>query len=186
MADGRRQPLLAGSDEFSRLIGSRTAAAFGRLWRKNCKRTQIDPEGKIAAAVATRGTWAASLSTGLPTGPARGFPSNCQGFRYSTANAISRVIAFRRLPRSGKVSLGSPRNGAMKSCIRLNADLVCSAVQESITAESDAPVETPQNILPFRPVSEPKSPALTVVESKAFDELAAASRLNWKQKTAAQ
>jgi PAS domain S-box-containing protein len=32
--------------------------------------------------------------------------------------------------------------------------------------------ETPKNVLPFRPVSEPKSPALSPVENSAFNELA--------------
>ena len=32
--------------------------------------------------------------------------------------------------------------------------------------------ETPKNVLPFRPISEPKSPALTPVENSAFNELA--------------
>jgi PAS domain S-box-containing protein len=32
--------------------------------------------------------------------------------------------------------------------------------------------ETPRNVLPFRPIGEPKSPALTSVENSAFDELA--------------
>jgi PAS domain S-box-containing protein len=33
-------------------------------------------------------------------------------------------------------------------------------------------VETPKNVLPFRPIGEPKSPALTPVENSAFNELA--------------
>jgi PAS domain S-box-containing protein len=36
----------------------------------------------------------------------------------------------------------------------------------------EPPVETPKNVLPFRPIGEPKSPALTQVENSAFDELA--------------
>ena len=33
-------------------------------------------------------------------------------------------------------------------------------------------METPPNVVPFRPVGDPKSPALTPVENNAFDELA--------------
>ena len=33
-------------------------------------------------------------------------------------------------------------------------------------------LETPKNVLPFRPVNEPKSPSLTPVENSAFNELA--------------
>ena len=33
-------------------------------------------------------------------------------------------------------------------------------------------METPPNVVPFRPIGEPKSPTLTPVENSAFDELA--------------
>jgi PAS domain S-box-containing protein len=36
----------------------------------------------------------------------------------------------------------------------------------------ETPVETPKNVLPFRPVNEPKLPSLTPVENNAFNELA--------------
>jgi PAS domain S-box-containing protein len=36
----------------------------------------------------------------------------------------------------------------------------------------DEPVEMPENVVPFRPIGEQKSPALTAVENNAFDELA--------------
>jgi PAS domain S-box-containing protein len=36
----------------------------------------------------------------------------------------------------------------------------------------ETPTETPKNVVPFRPISEPKSPALTSVENSAFNELA--------------
>jgi PAS domain S-box-containing protein len=46
-----------GFDEFSRLIGARTAAAFGRPWGEIADALGLDPEGQVAAAVATRDTW---------------------------------------------------------------------------------------------------------------------------------
>lgn len=46
-----------GFDEFSRLIGARTAAAFGRPWSEIADALGLDPEGHVAAAVATRDTW---------------------------------------------------------------------------------------------------------------------------------
>ena len=36
----------------------------------------------------------------------------------------------------------------------------------------ETPEETPKNVLPFRPIGEPKSPVLTPVENSAFNELA--------------
>ncbi len=53
-ADGR---FTLGSDEFTRLIGSRTAAGFGRLWSEIAAAFGIDPEGRVLKAVATRDTW---------------------------------------------------------------------------------------------------------------------------------
>ncbi|MBN9598109.1 MAG: PAS domain-containing protein [Afipia sp.] len=53
-ADGR---FSLGSDEFTRLIGWRTAAAFGRLWNELAEALDLDPEGRVAAAIATRATW---------------------------------------------------------------------------------------------------------------------------------
>ncbi len=46
-----------GSDEFTRLIGARTAAGFGRLWSEIADAFGLDPEGRVATAVATRNTW---------------------------------------------------------------------------------------------------------------------------------
>jgi signal transduction histidine kinase len=46
-----------GSDEFMELIGPRTTAAFGRLWREIATELKLDPDGQIARAVATRETW---------------------------------------------------------------------------------------------------------------------------------
>jgi PAS domain S-box-containing protein len=46
-----------GSDEFTRLIGVRTAAGFGRLWSEIAEVFGLDPEGRVLKAVATRETW---------------------------------------------------------------------------------------------------------------------------------
>jgi PAS domain S-box-containing protein len=53
-ADGR---FSLGSDEFTRLIGSRTAAGFGRMWSDIATAFGIDPEGRVLKAVATHDTW---------------------------------------------------------------------------------------------------------------------------------
>ncbi|MBR0698065.1 PAS domain-containing protein [Bradyrhizobium lablabi] len=46
-----------GSDEFTRLIGTRTAAGFGRLWTDIAQTFGVDPEGRVMKASATRDTW---------------------------------------------------------------------------------------------------------------------------------
>ena len=53
-ADGR---FALGSDEFTRLIGARTAAGFGRLWSEIADTFELDPEGRVVKAIATRNTW---------------------------------------------------------------------------------------------------------------------------------
>jgi PAS domain S-box-containing protein len=53
-ADGR---FSLGSDEFTRLIGSRTAAGFGRLWSDIAAAFGLDPQGRVLKAVATHDTW---------------------------------------------------------------------------------------------------------------------------------
>ena len=46
-----------GSDEFTRLIGARTAAGFGRLWSDIAETFGLDPDGRVARALATGSTW---------------------------------------------------------------------------------------------------------------------------------
>jgi len=53
-ADGR---FTLGSDEFTRLIGSRTAAGFGRLWSDIAAAFGLDPQERVLKAVATHDTW---------------------------------------------------------------------------------------------------------------------------------
>ncbi|HEX9591024.1 MAG TPA: PAS domain-containing protein [Bradyrhizobium sp.] len=47
-----------------------------------------------------------------------------------------------------------------------------TAVETPKETPKETPTETPKNVLPFRPISDPKSPALTSVENSAFNELA--------------
>jgi signal transduction histidine kinase len=53
-ADGR---FLIGSDEFIELVGPRTIAACGRMWSEIVVDLKLDPENRIARAIATRETW---------------------------------------------------------------------------------------------------------------------------------
>ena len=44
-------------DEFTSLIGPRTAAGLGRLWSEIAEAFALDPDGRVLSAVATRDTW---------------------------------------------------------------------------------------------------------------------------------
>lgn len=46
------------SDEFIRLIGAHTAAGFGRPWREIAEKFSLDPDGRVAQALASHDTWA--------------------------------------------------------------------------------------------------------------------------------
>jgi len=56
----------------------------------------------------------------------------------------------------------SPESNALES----------NASETSQQTDLETAVDTPKNVLPFRPVNDPKSPALTQVENSAFNELA--------------
>ncbi|MDX3972388.1 MAG: PAS domain S-box protein [Bradyrhizobium sp.] len=46
------------SDEFIRLIGAHTTAGFGRPWREIAEKFSLDPDGRVAQALASHDTWA--------------------------------------------------------------------------------------------------------------------------------
>lgn len=54
-AEGR---FVLGSDEFIRLMGPHTAAGFGRTWREIADEFALDPDGRVAQALASHDTWA--------------------------------------------------------------------------------------------------------------------------------
>jgi PAS domain S-box-containing protein len=53
-AEGR---FFLGADEFTRLIGTRTTAGFGRPWQEISEEFGLDPTGRVAEAMATRDAW---------------------------------------------------------------------------------------------------------------------------------
>ncbi len=54
-AQGR---FVLGSDEFIRLMGAHTAAGFGRPWTEIANEFSLDPDGRVAQALASHDTWA--------------------------------------------------------------------------------------------------------------------------------
>jgi PAS domain S-box-containing protein len=219
-ADGR---FSLGSDEFTHLIGSHTAAGFGRLWSEIAEAFGLDPDGRVLKAVATHDTWSGITLNWPVDGGGRlpvelsGLPlydraHNFAGYRgfgvCRDLDGLARLAALRRC------ELFSPPLRALSAAVVL-ADLPVDPASQAHAADADAnpsstpelsvpiisetshqtdlethalesrdlepqdlepqvetPKETPKNVLPFRPISEPKSPALTPVENNAFNELA--------------
>jgi PAS domain S-box-containing protein len=173
-----------GSDEFTRVIGMRTAAGFGRLWSEITDALGIDPDGRVAKAVATRDTWSgitllwpvdgsdARLPVELSGLPIYDRARNFAGYRgfgvCRDHEGLARLAAHRR-----HEFLFSKTSHSLPASTSTSPD-AAPAAPESVQqpAEPDTAVETPKNVLPFRSSADMKPPSLTPVENNAFNELA--------------
>ena len=191
-AEGRFQ---LGSDEFTRLIGARTAAGFGRLWSEIADAFGLDPERRVLAAVATRDTWSGIALdwpvdggehlrvelSGLPMfDRARNF-AGYRGFGVCRdLDGLARLDALRRYELFSDAP--APRDADAPTDV---PDL-SRAAENSPPTDLEHAVETPKNVLPFRPAGETKSPSLTPVENNAFNELARQLAARLQSETAAE
>src|SRR6266852_3456571 len=192
--------------EFTRLIGPRTAAGFGRPWSEIAEAFGLDPEGRVLKAVATRDAWTGinlswpvdgggRLAVELSGLPIYDHARNLAGYRgfgvCRDFDALTRLAALRRYesfrdppaPQTLSADLveadlatGPPAADlAAEPSVALSgtAELPASIASEtSQQTDLETSVETPKNVLPFRPPGETKSPTLTPVENSAFNELA--------------
>jgi PAS domain S-box-containing protein len=197
-----------GSDEFTRLIGVRTAAGFGPLWSEIAEVFGLDPDGRVLKAVATRNTWSGITLNWPVDGGGRlpvelsGLPiydrmRNFVGYRgfgvCRDLDGLTRLAALRRYelfsdpPAPQTLSADVVRTdlaqdspaadltaepGVAPSSTRAAESPAPIAIETSPQTDLETPVDTPKNVLPFRPVGEPKSPVLSPVENHAFNELA--------------
>jgi PAS domain S-box-containing protein len=196
--DGR---FALGSDEFTRLIGARTAAAFGRLWTDIADSFGLDPQGRVLAAVATHETWS-GITLNWPADGGAHLPVELSGLPiYDRARNFAGYRGFgvcRDL--DGLEQLAARRRHEFfsdpPSPVPLTADIVQAGPADDLPVEPDTSpprltdideaaitripddnkpdtqVEPPKNVVPFRPPTDLKSPALTPVENNAFNELA--------------
>jgi PAS domain S-box-containing protein len=197
-ADGR---FSLGSDEFTRLIGLRTAAGFGRLWSEIAEAFGLDPDGRVLKAVATRDTWSGITLNWPVDGNGRlpvelsGLPiydraRNFAGYRgfgvCRDLDGLARLAALRRYelfshpPTPQTLSADIVQAGPAED-LPAEPSITSSSTPESSASiafetlqqtDLETSVETPKNVLPFRPIGETKSPVLTPVENSAFNELA--------------
>jgi PAS domain S-box-containing protein len=182
-ADGR---FSLGSGEFTRLIGARTAAGFGRLWSDIAAAFELDPDGRVIKAVATRDTWS-GITLNWPTdGGSRlpvelsGLPTfdrarNFTGYRgfgvCRDLDGLTRLDALRRHELVNDPPTAEPE-AASPGAPEPPAPIAIETAQSTPQTDLETPVETPKNVLPFRPIGDAKSPVLTPVENSAFNELA--------------
>ncbi|MCP3374911.1 PAS domain S-box protein, partial [Bradyrhizobium cajani] len=205
-ADGR---FVLGSGEFIRLIGPRTAAGFGRPWREIAEQFSLDPEGRVAAALASHDTWA-GITVNWPADGGEHLPvelaglpvydrmRNFVGFRgfgvCRDLDALNRLEALRRFElvaepagqRGPCADIVDPEPEPEPEAAAAPPPIAPPTPEPEPVAElpepatdanshptdPETPVETPPNVVPFRPPGDPRAPTLTPVENSAFNELA--------------
>jgi signal transduction histidine kinase len=162
------------SDEFVALVGPRTAAAIGQPWQAMAAELGLDPEGRVARAVATRDTWSGLCTSwpidkgperlavelsGLPLFDRDGIFRGCRGFGVCRDGAGLAAAQRRHLPSAAARATAST-SGAP------------SAAAGEVGRPTLAPAPGAENVVPFRsPATEPSAPALSPVERSAFHEL---------------
>src|SRR5947209_810771 len=179
------------SDEFARLMGPRTAAKFDRPWSDIAKSLTLDPEDRVLSALATRATWSGvTLNwpvdggeplpvelSGLPVSDRSGDFTGYRGFGVCRdLDRLTQLAMQRYLEPATPVKpdddAAATQSGEASATSPSPASNDPIATATSPQTDLETTVETPRNVVPFRPVGEPKSPVLTPVENIAFDELA--------------
>lgn len=210
-ADGR---FVLATSEFIRLIGPHTAAGFGRRWHEIAEAFGLDPEGRVAQALASHDTWA-GITVNWPADGGEHLPvelaglpiydseRNFAGFKgfgvCRDLDGLNRLDALRRyeLLRQHEAQQDpsaewvepDPEPEAPPPPIKPYTPQPPSVPEPELPAaiadanshptNLETSVETPPNVVPFRPHGDPRSPhgdprspTLTPVENSAFNELA--------------
>lgn len=195
-AEGR---FALGSDEFIRLIGAHTATSFGRPWHEIAEYLALDPQGLVAKAVATRDTWSGITLQWPVDDPDRRLPVELSGLPVydrtrafigyrgfgvcRDLNALTELATYQHQhlfdhavaprPLAADVPHDDAAPAELTDTPLFPAEHHAAAEPPSLSpTEPDHLLENSQNVVPFRPTSETKSPALTPVENSAFNELA--------------
>ncbi|WP_234685343.1 PAS domain-containing sensor histidine kinase [Bradyrhizobium monzae] len=166
-AEGR---FVLASGEFIRLMGAHTASLFGRPWREIAEEFALDPDGRVAQALASHDTWAGitvnwpadggeHLAVELAGLPVYDSARNFAGFKgfgvCRDLDGLNRLDALRRYE-----LFAEPRTAQ-----RLSADVVePNAEPEAKPAAEVPPVEAP----PVEPPPEPEPPPATRPEPPAL------------------
>jgi PAS domain S-box-containing protein len=165
-----------GSDEFTRLIGPRTAVGFGRPWHEIAETFGVDPAGRVAEAIATRETWSGitvywpvddggRLPVELSGLPVHDSERNFAGYRgfglCHDLDSLAHLAELRRTEPSEDSSSLPPDNLPAQSLHAVaahppaEADVILPSAVTASTPDDmstrtdpDMPVETPQTVVP--------------------------------------
>ena len=187
-ANGR---LTIGTEEFATAIGPQAAATLSRPWREIATDLNLDTNGQIERAIASRDTWS-NITVAFPVDDAEqhlpvelsGLPvfdreRNLLGYRGFGVCRDAAMLATMVGERNRNAAATQPNSETPKSEVP-TAD---TAKPEQSQPRPEPPVfreERPalsvvppiENVLPFRSSGPAeKSPSLTPVERKTFNEL---------------
>jgi PAS domain S-box-containing protein len=165
-----------GSDEFTRLIGERTAVGFGRPWHEIAETFGLDPAGRVSEAIAARDTWSTitvywpvddggRLPVELSGLPVYDNDRNFAGYRgfgvCRDLDSLAHLAELRRAQPSEDSSSPPADNLPAQSLHAVAAhppaddavmplSAVPASTQDDISTPTDldTPVETPQNVVP--------------------------------------
>lgn len=152
------------SDEFIRLTGPHTVAGFGRPWREIAAEFSLDPEGRVAQALASHDTWA-GITVNWPTDGGEHLPVELAGLPVYDPNrnfagfkgfgvcrdldGLNRLDALRRF----ELVVAPPAQHG------LSAELVDPEPEAEPVAEAPPPPPEPPAPEPEPEPSEPTSEA---------------------------
>jgi signal transduction histidine kinase len=183
------------SQDFVDLIGPVTAQVLGKPWATVSAALQLDPEGEVARAIATRDTWsgvtvqwpvddsALRLKIELSGLPIYDRQRTFTGYRgFGVCRDIETFAAIMQERRDGAARPQEAKPAVPPATPPTTATplMVESAAQRAAEAERVIFTVVPpvQNVLPFRaitpttPAAEIQSPSLNDGERNAFSEIA--------------
>jgi len=171
--------------DFLTAIGPKVAGELNRPWMSIAADLDIDPDGEVARAIASRDTWSGltidwpvdgsdeRIAVELAGLPVYDRDRNFRGYRgFGVCRDLARIAA---LLAARKQQDNAPREDAL-------ADNAAAQTDKARPALTLVPLS--ENVVPFRALSNDNKPALDPGEQNAFQELA--SRLTARLKGADQ
>jgi signal transduction histidine kinase len=182
-ADGR---FVVGSDEFIELVGPQTTAAFGRKWSDVATEVKLDPDGLVARAIESRETWSGivvawpvddsdeRLPVELSGLPVFDRDRSFRGYRgFGVCRDLTRINQLIRVRRERPAGVLPMAESAIDAAAAAEAAEAETETVAHLERAALAAAPASANVVPFRQAPpEPKMPALSPVERRAFRELA--------------
>ena len=177
-----------GSEEFIALMGPNVAGKLGRSWSEIASDLSLDPDGRLAHALASRDTWSGIVVLWPIEGAAERLPVELSGLPVFDRDRVFRGYrgfgVCRDVSRLAAMVAHTEEPTAIATTTEASNDVFdaseATSSSNTASAEPTRPVLTivPQvkNVVPFR-TSAPtpdRRAVLTPVEHSAFEEIARA------------